>query len=65
MSYNIQEKAKALVEAIYANMDTGEFRFDKESDLPMTKGKFIVGIHIRDELFQLEEALEPSQERQS
>lgn len=57
----IEEKARDLLKAVYANMDEGDFVFDKEKNPPhrgtTTHGNFIVGIHIIEELQDLEMAL--------
>lgn len=63
----IIEAANNLIEAIYANMDEGEFLFDKEKVPPhsgeTTHGNFIVGIHIREELVELENLIKKNNGR--
>ena len=53
----IVKAANKLLGAIYANMDVGTFRFDKESHMESTTGNFIVGIHIRAEMDKLSKQL--------
>jgi len=53
---DVVEKAERLIKAIYTNLELGEFKNDKE--LGSTKGNYIVGINIREELMDLETALD-------
>jgi hypothetical protein len=52
----MEEKAKALVAAIYANLEHGTFTTTKDPS-PERVGNIIVGIHIREELMDLENLL--------
>lgn len=54
-SSDLVAKASALVEAIYANLEDGKFKCT--NDDKSTKGAFIVGTNIREELVELEEEL--------
>ncbi len=55
---NILLKAVDLIEAIYANLEPAEFSM--QDDKSKRLGNIIVGIHIREELMALEEAIEPT-----
>ncbi len=47
--------ANTLIDAVYANLQQGTFHADTEPN--PTIGQFIVGLHIREELVELEELL--------
>ena len=50
------KRANDLVDAIYANIQSGYFKADTENN--ETIGSFIVAIHIREEAMDLEELLD-------